>query len=161
MQKSIRYEDIIEIFHKGRQFINADIIKDEQSYFTLLLVLIQYVLQSHLRRENISEYPFNRFQLNNINSPYQCVMISGEWGIGKSFQINAEIHALKPVGYCSLFGDSFSFYQKVWYMAIALAQIIRWINIIIKINAILFIVFNRTCNWNTCYVEKHQIRRYY
>ena len=31
-------------------------------------------------------------QLNNINSPYQCVMISGEWGIGKSFQINAEIH---------------------------------------------------------------------
>lgn len=43
-------------------------------------------------------------QLNNINSPYQCVMISGEWGIGKSFQINAEIHALKPVGYCSLFG---------------------------------------------------------
>lgn len=43
-------------------------------------------------------------QLNSANSPYQCVMISGEWGIGKSFQVNKEIHDLKPVGYCSLFG---------------------------------------------------------
>jgi len=43
-------------------------------------------------------------QLNSINSPYQCVMISGEWGIGKSFQINSEIRVLKSVGYCSLFG---------------------------------------------------------
>lgn len=43
-------------------------------------------------------------QLNQINSPYQCVMISGEWGIGKSYQVNAGIQQLKSVGYCSLFG---------------------------------------------------------
>ncbi len=43
-------------------------------------------------------------QLNNSNSAYQCVMISGDWGIGKSFQVNMGIHDLKSIGYCSLFG---------------------------------------------------------
>ena len=43
-------------------------------------------------------------QLNNINSPYQCVMISGERWIGKFLQISAEIHTLKPAGSCPLFG---------------------------------------------------------
>ena len=43
-------------------------------------------------------------QLNNSNSAYQCAMISGDWGIGKSFQVNMGIHDLKPIGYCSLFG---------------------------------------------------------
>lgn len=43
-------------------------------------------------------------QLRGANSPYRCVMISGEWGIGKSYQVNAEMPKYKPVGYCSLFG---------------------------------------------------------
>jgi len=43
-------------------------------------------------------------QLIQKDSPYQCIMISGEWGIGKSYEVDAGIQQLKPVGYCSLFG---------------------------------------------------------
>lgn len=43
-------------------------------------------------------------QLNSDNSPYRCIMISGDWRIGKSYQVNLGIHGLKSVGYCSLFG---------------------------------------------------------
>ena len=36
-------------------------------------------------------------QLNSDNSPYRCIMISGDWGIGKSYQVNLGIHGLKSV----------------------------------------------------------------
>ena len=42
--------------------------------------------------------------LDNGTMKYQCVMISGDWGIGKSYQLNAAIKDNKPVAYCSLFG---------------------------------------------------------
>lgn len=42
--------------------------------------------------------------LDSGKMKYQCVMISGDWGIGKSYQLNKAIKEKDPVGYCSLFG---------------------------------------------------------
>ena len=42
--------------------------------------------------------------LDSGKMKYQCVMVSGDWGIGKSYQLNKAIKETDPVGYCSLFG---------------------------------------------------------
>lgn len=42
--------------------------------------------------------------LDNGTMKYQCVMISGDWGIGKSYQLNKAIRDNNPIAYCSLFG---------------------------------------------------------